>query len=84
MKQAFVFKFLVIFDKVMRVYFQKIAKNLSKIFFLVPFQIVLFKGYLHYKTILCDQVALDVELMNFFIWRKNNFCYQDIEIFVIL
>ena len=31
-----------------------------------------FKDYLHYKTILCDKVALDVKLMIFFIWRKNN------------
>ena len=26
-----------------------------------------FKGYLHYKIILCHKVALDVQLMNFFI-----------------
>ena len=26
-----------------------------------------FKGYLRYKTILCYKVALDVQLMNFFI-----------------
>ena len=29
------------------------------------------RSYLCYKTIFCDKVALD-ELMNFFIWRKNN------------
>ena len=43
MKQAFIFKFWIIFDKVLRVYSQKIAKILSKILFWVPFQIVLFK-----------------------------------------
>ena len=42
MKQALIFKFWVIFDKVMSVYSQKIAKNPSKIFFLVPFQICKF------------------------------------------
>ena len=31
-----------------------------------------FKGYLHYKTVFCNKVALDVQLMNNFIWRKNN------------
>ena len=30
------------------------------------------KGYLRYKTIFCIKVALDVQLMNFFILRKNN------------
>ena len=30
------------------------------------------KGYLHYKTILWHYVALDVQLIIFFIWRKNN------------
>ena len=30
------------------------------------------KGYLCYKTILCHKVVFDVQLMNFFIWRKNN------------
>ena len=43
------------------------------------------KGYLHYKTILCHKVALDVQLMIFFIWRKNNVSfwrYQDFCVFV--
>ena len=31
------------------------------------------KGYLCYKTILCRKVALDVQLMNFFIWKKKCF-----------
>ena len=26
-----------------------------------------FKGYLHYKTIFCNKVALNVQLMSFFI-----------------
>ena len=26
-----------------------------------------FKGYLRYKTVLCNKVALDVQLMNFFL-----------------
>ena len=30
------------------------------------------KGYLCYRTIFCHNVVLDVQLMNFFIWRKNN------------
>ena len=43
MKQALILKFWVIFDKIMRVYSQKIAKkNPSKIFFLVSFQIYKF------------------------------------------
>ena len=41
-KWALIFKFWVIFDNVMNVYSQKIAKKLSKIFFLVPFQICKF------------------------------------------
>ena len=43
------------------------------------------KGYFHYKTILCDKVAFDVQLMNFFIWRKNNVSflrYRDFCVFV--
>ena len=43
------------------------------------------KGYLRYKTILCHKVALDVQLMNFFIWRKNNVSfsrYRDFCVFV--
>ena len=46
MKQAFIFKFWFLFDKVMSVFSQKLAKNLSKVFFLLPFQIVLFKSCL--------------------------------------
>ena len=30
------------------------------------------KGYLRYKTTFCHKVARDAQLMNFFIWRKNN------------
>ena len=42
------------------------------------------KGYLCYKTILCHKVVLDVQLMNFFIWRKNlSFSrYQDFYVFM--
>ena len=43
------------------------------------------KGYLCYKTILYHKVALDVQLMNFFIWRKNNVLfsrYQDFRVLV--
>ena len=42
------------------------------------------KGYLHYKTILCHKVAIDVQLINFFIWRKNvSFSrYQDFCVFM--
>ena len=47
--------------------------------------LIVLKGYLHYKTILCHKVALDVELINFFIWRKNivSFSrYRDFCVFV--
>ena len=37
---------------------------------------ILIKGYLHYKTIFCCKVALDVQLLNFFIWRKNNVLFS--------
>ena len=44
-----------------------------------------FKGYLCYRTIFCHKVALDVQLMNFFIWSKNNVLlsrYLDFFVFV--
>ena len=34
------------------------------------------KGYLSYKTIFCNKVALDVKLMTFFIWRKSNVSFS--------
>ena len=34
-----------------------------------------FKGYLHCKVILCYKIPLDVQLMNFFIWRKNHLLF---------
>ena len=34
------------------------------------------KGYLRYKTILFHKVALGVQLMNFFIWRKKCFVLE--------
>ena len=43
------------------------------------------KDYLCYKTILSHKIALDVQLMNFFIWRKNNISflrYWDFCVFV--
>ena len=33
------------------------------------------KGYLRYETILCNGVALDAQLMIFFIWRENNVAF---------
>ena len=36
------------------------------------------KGYLHYKTIFCHTVALDAQLMNFFVWVKKMLCSRDI------
>ena len=36
----------------------------------------LLKGYLHYKTIFCHKVALDAQLMNFFIWSKNKILFS--------
>ena len=47
--------------------------------------IIQIKGYLRYKTIFCHKVALDVYLMNFFMWRKNNVSfsrYQNCCVFV--
>ena len=42
-----------------------------------------FKGYLRYKTILCHKVAIDVQLMNFFIFLSFLFFRsRDIKIFV--
>ena len=44
-----------------------------------------FKGYLRCKFTSCDKVALDVQLMIFFIWRKNGVSfsrYLDFCIFV--
>ena len=35
------------------------------------------KGYLCYKTIFCYNVALDAQLMNFFIWSKIMLCSWD-------
>ena len=32
---------------------------------------ITFKGYLYYRTIFCHKVALYVQLMDFFIWRRN-------------
>ena len=48
--------------------------------------LIVLKGYLHYKTILCHKVALDVELINFLIWRKNVSIsrYRDFCVFVKL
>ena len=43
------------------------------------------KGYLHYKTIFSSKIALNVQLMNFFISRKNNVSflrYLDFCVFV--
>ena len=41
------------------------------------------KGYPRYKTILCQKVALDVQLMNF-LSENKMFRSRDIEIFVFL
>ena len=32
------------------------------------------KGYLRYKTTLCHKAVRDVQLMNFFIWKKKKKC----------
>ena len=43
------------------------------------------KGYLRHKTIFCHKVVLDMQLMNFFIWRKNHVLfsrYRDFCVFV--
>ena len=48
-------------------------------------RIVLIKGYLRYKANICHKVALDVQLMNFFVWSKNNVSlskYLDFCVFV--
>ena len=61
---------------------------LSKVVFLkdiFSLWVTVFKGYLRYKTIFCYKVALDVQLMNFFIWSENNVSftrYLDFYVFV--
>ena len=35
------------------------------------FEVINIKVYLYYTSIFCHKVALNVQLMNFFIWRKN-------------
>ena len=43
------------------------------------------KGYLRYNTIFYNKVALNVQWMNFFIWRKNTVSfsrYLDFSVFV--
>ena len=35
-----------------------------------------FKGYFCYKSILCHKVTLDVQLINFLIWSKNNVSFS--------
>ena len=59
----------------------------KKKFFPPPFlpNLLRFKGYPWYKTISCFKAALDVQLINVFIWRKNNVSfsrYLDFFIFV--
>ena len=47
--------------------------------------LIIIKSYLRYKIIFCHKVALDVWLMIFFIWRKNNVSllrYLDFYVFV--
>ena len=34
------------------------------------------KGYLRYKTIFYRKVALDAQLMGFFIWNKSNVSFS--------
>ena len=58
--------------------------NLPKIPALFTFTKEILKGYLCYKTILHHIVALDVKLMNFFIWRKNDVRSRDIQGFAFL
>ena len=57
----------------------------KKSFIKFPTLILYLKGYLPYKTVFCHQVALVVQLMNFFILRKNNVSlsrYLDFCVFV--
>ena len=64
MKHAFIFKFWVIFDKVMSVYSKKIAKHLSKIFLTMPFQIVLFKSCLKNILFWSTKIQLSPKLLS--------------------
>ena len=42
-----------------------------------------FKGYLRYKTIFCNKVALDVKLMNFLFEKNVSFSrYPDFRVLV--
>ena len=52
------------------------ADNLLKIKELVNDKILDLKGYFCYKIIFCQEVALDGQLMNFFIWRKNSVLFS--------
>ena len=63
----------------------KHGKSDLQIIALIPRIDFYFKGYLHCKTIFCHKVALDAQLMNFFIWNKNNISfsrYLDFRVFV--
>ena len=42
----------------------------------LTFLFLFIEGYLHYKTIFCKEVALDVWLMIFFIWTKNHMAFS--------
>ena len=49
--------------RIMKIYISFLIENISP---------PLGSGYLRYKTIFCHKVDLDVQLMKFFIWRKNK------------
>ena len=64
-----------------------LSDSTSFFFFFTNFWLLLLavvEGYLHYKTILCHKVALDVQLMNFLFEEKIMFHSPDIQIFVFL
>ena len=42
----------------------------------LDWKLIILKGYLCYKTFFCSKLALDVWLMYFFIWMKNNVSFS--------
>ena len=59
---------------------------LSKHIFFIDFLIIkerLLEGCLRYETMFCDKVVLNVQLMNFFIWRKNVSFSRYLDLFFV-
>ena len=57
--------------KMLNIIISRFWKIIFSILALTESLFLILKGYLCYKTIFCHTVALDAQLMSFFIWRKN-------------